>query len=533
MSKWFYSTNHKTIGILYFIYGLFTVIAGVYFSILIRLNLIFPGGLFDDKIYNRIVTNHAIIMIFFVIMPLIIGAFGNYLLPIIMGVPDIAFPRINNIRFWLLPPAFLFLILSILFGGGGVGWTLNPPLSGLLFHSGWGVDFIIFRLHLAGISSIIGAINFISTIINIKLVKLEMLPIFPVSLLVTAFLILLAIPVLGGAITILLCDRNLNTSFFDPSGGGDPILYQHLFWFFGHPEVYILIIPGFGIISQVICIEINKKIVFGHLRIVYAIAGIGLIGFFVWGHHIFTVGIDVDTRAFYSAMTLIIAIPTGIKVFSWLGTIYGGGFRVTPVLLWIYGFIFMFSLGGLTGVILANSALDIIIHDTYYVVAHFHYVLSIGAVFSIFGRFIYWFPLMTGLIINQKWLKIHFFITFIGVNLIFFPQHFLGLRGIPRRYTDYPDVFHIWHFISSFGALVSLLRMFYFYFLLWEAFLSQRILVFRDIINYSLEWIFFCPPSIHRIDEIPQIFFPKSDIKYVKLNQLNNKIELYTHFHFI
>ena len=510
-TRYFYSTNHKDIGVLYLVFAIIAGLIGGIFSLLIRMELAEPGMQIvgdDYQTYNVWIISHGLLMIFFMIMPAMVGGFGNYFVPLLIGAPDMAFPRMNNLSFWLLVPSLILLVGSgFVEGGAGPGWTLYAPLS-TSGHGGPAVDMVILSMHLAGASSILGAINFITTIFNMRApgMTLHKMPLFAWSILITAFYFYYHYQSLAGAITMMLTDRNFGTAFFNPEAGGDPVLFQHLFWFFGHPEVYILILPGFGIVSHVVS-TFSKKPIFGYLGMAYAMAAIGVVGFVVWAHHMYTTGLDVDTRAYFLAATMVIAVPTGIKIFSWIATMWGGSIEFKTPMLFAIAMIFLFTLGGVTGVVLANTGIDVALHDTYYVVAHFHYVMSMGALFSIYSGFYYWFSKMSGIEYSEILGKIHFWLTFIGVNITFFPMHFSGLAGMPRRIPDYPDAFAGWNYVSSIGAYISVFAAFFFVFVIIEAFVRAR----KASKNpwgqgaTTFEWKLSSPPPFHSYDDIPKV----------------------------
>ncbi len=518
-TRWFMSTNHKDIGILYLVTAALLGFISVAFTMYMRLELMEPGvqymlkdGLPDGHLYNTLITAHGILMMFFVVIPALFGGFGNYFLPLMIGSPDMAFPRMNNLSYWLFVAGASLAVLSLLVPGGngqlgsGIGWVLYPPLS--TTEQGMSTDLAIFAVHLSGASSILGAINMITTFLNMRApgMTLHKVPLFVWSVVVTAFLILLALPVLAGAITMLLTDRNFGTTFFTAEGGGDPVLYQHLLWFFGHPEVYIVIVPGFGIVSHVIS-TFSRKPIFGYLPMVYAMIAIGALGFVVWAHHMYTVGMSLTQQSYFMLATMVIAVPTGIKVFSWIATMWGGSLEFRTPMLFAIGFLFLFTLGGVTGIVLSQAAIDRVYHDTYYVVAHFHYVMSLGAVFCVFAGIYYWFPKMTGRMYPEWAGKLHFYTMFIGANITFFPQHFLGRQGMPRRYIDYPEQFALWNYVSSMGAFLSGVSfLFFFGIMFWSMRYGARVtdpMYWGPQPDATLEWTLSNPPPEHTFETLP------------------------------
>ena len=528
--RWFMSTNHKDIGILYLFTAAIVGFISVTFTVYMRLELMDPGvqymclegaRLFADAgsectpnghLWNVLITYHGVLMMFFVVIPALFGGFGNYFMPLQIGAPDMAFPRMNNLSFWMFVAGVSLGVASVLSPGGngqsgsGVGWVLYAPLS--TKEGGYSMDLAIFAVHLSGASSILGAINMITTFLNMRApgMTLFKVPLFAWSIFVTAWLILLSLPVLAGAITMLLTDRNFGTTFFDPAGGGDPILYQHILWFFGHPEVYIVIVPGFGIISHVVA-TFSKKAVFGYLPMVWAMIAIGALGFVVWAHHMYTVGMSLSQQSYFMLATMVIAVPTGIKIFSWIATMWGGSVEFKTPMLWAMGFIFLFTVGGVTGIVLAQAPLDRAYHDTYYVVAHFHYVMSIGAAFAIFAGIYYWIGKMSGRQYPEWAGKLHFWTFFIGVNLTFFPQHFLGRQGMPRRYIDYPEAFAYWNKVSSYGAFLSFASFLFFIGIVIYTLRAGKKVTENNYWNEyadTLEWTLPCPPPEHTFEQLPK-----------------------------
>ncbi|MBY6153414.1 cytochrome c oxidase subunit I [Vannielia litorea] len=528
-TRWFMSTNHKDIGILYLFTAAAVGFISVAFTVYMRMELMSPEVQFmcmegsrmipsaeectpNGHLWNVLVTAHGILMMFFVVIPALFGGFGNYLMPLQIGAPDMAFPRMNNLSYWLYVTGTLLAVASVLSPGGngqlgsGVGWVLYPPLS--TNEGGYSMDLAIFAVHVSGASSILGAINMITTFLNMRApgMTLFKVPLFSWSIFVTAWLILLALPVLAGAITMLLTDRNFGTTFFAPSGGGDPILYQHILWFFGHPEVYIIILPGFGIISHVIG-TFARKPIFGYLPMVWALIGIGVLGFVVWAHHMYTVGMSLTQQSYFMLATMVIAVPTGIKIFSWIATMWGGSIEFKTPMLWAFGFLFLFTVGGVTGVVLSQAGIDRAYHDTYYVVAHFHYVMSLGAVFCIFAGIYFYFPKFTGKMYSETAGKIHFWAMFIGANLTFFPQHFLGRQGMPRRYIDYPEAFAFYNYISSIGAFLSFASFVFFIVTIFYAMRKGAPSPAANPWNEhadTLEWTLPSPPPEHTFEILPK-----------------------------
>jgi cytochrome c oxidase subunit I len=531
-TRWFMSTNHKDIGILYLFVGGLVGLISVTFTVYMRLELMEPGVQYmcqegarfiasgevctpNGHLWNVMITYHGVLMMFFVVIPALFGGFGNYFMPLQIGAPDMAFPRMNNLSFWLYVAGTSLGVASMLAPGGGgdlgtgagVGWVLYPPLT-TTAEGGYAMDLAIFAVHLSGASSILGAINMITTFLNMRApgMTLHKVPLFGWSIFVTAWLILLALPVLAGAITMLLTDRNFGTTFFSASGGGDPVLYQHILWFFGHPEVYIIIIPAFGIVSQVIS-TFARKPIFGYLPMVYAMVAIGVLGFVVWAHHMYTAGMSLTQQSYFMLATMVIAVPTGVKIFSWIATIWGGSVTFETPMLFAFGFLFLFTAGGVTGIVLAQAPVDRAYHDTYYVVAHFHYVMSLGAVFGIFAGVYYWIGKMSGRQYPEWAGKVHFWAMFIGSNLTFFPQHFLGRQGMPRRYIDYPEAFAYWNWFSSMGAFLSFASFVFFIGIVFYTLLAGRRVTENNYWNEhadTLEWTLPSPPPEHTFEQLPK-----------------------------
>jgi len=529
-TRWFMSTNHKDIGILYLWVAGAVGFISVLFTVYMRLELMEPGVQYmcaegarfiadasaectpNGHLWNVMITYHGVLMMFFVVIPALFGGFGNYFMPLQIGAPDMAFPRMNNLSFWMYVAGTSLGVASLLAPGGngqlgsGVGWVLYPPLS--TSEGGISMDLAIFAVHLSGASSILGAINMITTFLNMRTpgMTLHKVPLFAWSIFVTAWLILLSLPVLAGAITMLLMDRNFGTTFFQPAGGGDPILYQHILWFFGHPEVYIIIVPAFGIISHVVA-TFSRKPVFGYLPMVYAMVAIGALGFVVWAHHMYTVGMSLTQQSYFMLATMVIAVPTGVKIFSWIATMWGGSIEFKTPMLWAFGFLFLFTVGGVTGIVLSQATIDRAYHDTYYVVAHFHYVMSLGAVFGIFAGIYFYMPKMSGRMFPEWAGKLHFWAMFIGANLTFFPQHFLGRQGMPRRYIDYPEAFAYWNYISSIGAFIAFASFVFFIVLLAVVLMRPRNVTVNNPWNEwadTLEWTLPSPPPEHTFETLPK-----------------------------
>ena len=501
------TTNHKDIGALYLWFALSMFFVGGFLAFMIRAELFRPGlQIVAPELFNQFTTMHGLIMVFGAIMPAFTG-FANFQIPMMIGAADMAFARLNNWSFWLLPPAGLLLVLSFFVPGGATaaGWTLYAPLSTQM---GVGMDLAIFAIHLMGISSIMGAINIVTTILNMRAPDMPMMkmPLFVWTWLITGFLLIAVMPVLAGAVTMLLTDRHFGTSFFNAAGGGDPVLYQHIFWFFGHPEVYIMALPGFGVVSSVIP-AFSRKPLFGYTSMVYATASIALLSFIVWAHHMFTVGMPTAGILFFMFATMIIAVPTGVKVFNWIATMWEGELTFETPMLFAVGFIVLFTIGGFTGVVLAVAPIDVQLQDSYYVVAHFHYVLVAGSLFSLFAGAYFWLPKWTGRMYNERLGKAHFWLSMIFFNMTFFVQHFLGLAGMPRRIPDYALQFADLNMISSLGAFGFGLSQLIFAYLVVDCVRNGKRVSEKRVWEGadSLEWELPTPAPYHSFTTPPKI----------------------------